>query len=290
MIKINLLPKTINQKVILRNTALAFAGGLVAIIVGGVVFGLSLKAKADAELTEALRVEAQQARVQGLQSAAASVLGKVAALDAKLKFMDAVLKYNEEYPKLYADVAKWTYKNVQYTSMTSDGARVTMTATVKNLDDLGRYMLNMYQARNLFTQVSIDSVQGGGLAQGSAGGAPGMPGGPMYTPATPSGPGSMAGIGAITTGVERDPGRQGWIAFSVTCTLKQPIAGPSFSGTGWTPVGGQIGGPGAMPGVPQYPQGGPAGYPQGGPAGYPQGGPAGYPQGGPAPLPRSPAG
>jgi len=286
MIKINLLPKTINQKVILRNTALAFAGGLAAIIVGGVVFGLSLKAKADAELTEALRVEAQQARVQGLQSAAASVLGKVAALDAKLKFMDAVLKYNEEYPKLYAAVAKWTYKNVQYTSMTSDGARVTMTATVKNLDDLGRYMLNMYQARDLFTQVSIDSVQGGSLAQASAGGAPPMPGGPMYTPATPSGPGSMAGIGAITTGVARAPGLQDWIAFSVTCTLRQPITGPSFNGTGWTPVGGAAGGPGmpgAMPGAPQYPQGGP---PQTGP-GYP-----GYPQapGGPAPLPRGPAG
>lgn len=270
MIKINLLPKTINQKVILRNTALAFAGGLVAIIVGGIVFGLSLKAKADAELTEALRVESQQARVQSLQSGAASVLSKVAALDTKLKFMDAVLKYNEEYPKLYADVARWTYKNVQYTSMTSDGARVTMTATVKNLDDLGRYMLNMYQARDLFTQVNIDNVQGGSLAQASAGGAPGMPGGPMYTPATPSGPGSMAGIGAITTGVARDPGRQGWIAFSVTCTLRRPIAGPSFNGTGWTPVGGQTGGPGAMP----YPQG----YP-------PQTGP-----GGPQPLPRSPAG
>ena len=30
-----------------------------------------------------------------------------------------------------------------------------MNATVKNLDDLGRYMMNMYRATDLFTQVTI---------------------------------------------------------------------------------------------------------------------------------------
>ena len=73
MIKINLLPKTINQKVILRNTAIAFAIGLVAVIAGGVVYTMILKGQVTQKEQEAATIEAQKARVEALQSQASQV-------------------------------------------------------------------------------------------------------------------------------------------------------------------------------------------------------------------------
>lgn len=247
MIKINLLPKTINQKAILRNTAMVFGALLVAVIAGGVTYNMKLTEQVNLKVQEAERVEALKAQVESIQGQASSLLTSIQPIQQKLDFIDAVLKHNLKYPELYQEVAIWTYKNVQYTSLTCDGTSVTMNARVKNLDDLGRFLLNMYRATDLFTEVSITGVQGTGFAQtayGNAGGsgtpgAFGMPGGaPAYQP-SPSGVPSMAGIGAITAGVQQAPG-QNWINFTVTCRLKTPIVPPAFGGG--APGGQQAGG------------------------------------------------
>lgn len=262
MIKINLLPKTINEKAAIRNTAILFGVLLVIIIAGGVAF----KAKLSND-TQALQAQADAARiieteVKGLQAQAQTTLTAIQPIKQKLDFINAVLDYNQQYPKLYAQIAKWTYDKVSYSSMQCDGAVVTMAASVKSLDDLGRFLLNMYRATDLFTEVTISGVPGYGAAGSgtTAGGAPPfMPG--MQLPGSQA---PLAGLGAISSSMVNAPPQSG-IAFTVTCKLKTPIAAPAFgAAAGATP-----GAPGAAP-APM-----PAGPPMGGPPGGPPMGPPG---------------
>lgn len=271
MIKINLLPKTINEKAIIRNTAIAFGVLLVVIVAGGMTYGSKLRAQVVDMENQATAAEQWKAKVEGIQNQAKTMLSSVEPMKKKLDFIKAVLDYNKQYPKLYANVAQWTYEKVQLTSMVSDGTKVDMTARVKSLDDLGRYLLNMYQATDLFTEVVITSFQGLSTGQNlsvttAPGGTPGMPGMPggqgvPFMPPMPGGSGSLAGIGAITSGVERAPGVSNWIDFAVSCKLKTPIAAPSFGGAAAGAAGGVPGQPGGaapMPMGPMGPGGGPA--------------------------------
>lgn len=153
MIKINLLPRTINEKAIIRNTALAFVVLLIAIVVGGLTYAGNLSKQVAQKEAEAQAVEAWEKRVEGIKKQAQDQLASIKPIKDKLDFINGVLKFNQEYPKLYADVAKWTYANVMYTGLVCDGTQVVITARTKNLDNLGRYLLNMYRATDLFTEL-----------------------------------------------------------------------------------------------------------------------------------------
>ncbi len=255
MIKINLLPRTINEKAIIRNTALAFAVLFIAIIIGGFTYAGNLSKQVAQKEDEAQVVEAWEQRVEGIKKQAQDQLASIKPIKDKLDFINAVLKYNQEYPKLYANVAKWTYANVMYTGLVCDGAQVVITARTKNLDNLGRYLLNMYRATDLFTEVTISGVPGYGDASQTSmmGGA--MPGMPMPTmaqsPAFSPAQSSLAGISAISSSMERTPAGSGWISFTVVCKLKTPITAPSFAGSGAPAADANASGmPGAMPGAP----------------------------------------
>ncbi|MCE5322638.1 hypothetical protein LLG46_04885 [bacterium] len=245
MIKINLLPRTINEKAVIRNTAIAFGVVLIAIIVGGFVFSTNLGNQVSQKESEAQAAEAWQSRVEGIQKQAADQQASVKPIKDKLDFINSVLKFNGVYPKLFSDVAKWTYEKVMYTGMACDGTQLVITAQTKNLDYLGRYLLNMYRATDLFTEVTISGVPGYGDAGAAsvANGFPnGMPGemspqmsGPSFDPGTQS---SLAGISAISSSMQNIPGEKGWISFTVLCKLKTPITAPSFAGAGGSaPVG-----------------------------------------------------
>jgi hypothetical protein len=262
MIKINLLPRTINEKAIIRNTALAFVVLLIAIVVGGLTYAGNLSKQVAQKEAEAQAVEAWEKRVEGIKKQAQDQLASIKPIKDKLDFINGVLKFNQEYPKLYADVAKWTYANVMYTGLVCDGTQVVITARTKNLDNLGRYLLNMYRATDLFTEVIISGVPGYGQgAQASMlGGAmpsgmsgmqmPTMPQVPSFEPAQSS----LAGISAISSSMERTPGGSGWINFTVMCKLKTPITAPSFTGAGAPAAGADTSGmPGGMPGMPGAP-------------------------------------
>lgn len=235
MIKINLLPKTINQKAILRNTAIAFGVGLIAVIAAGFVFASKLDAEITAMKQQLAYAEEGKARVEQLNKQADNFAATTDPMQKKLDFIKAVLQYNLKYPELYAEVTKWTYEKVEYVSMSSDGSNVTMSARVRKLEDLGRFMLNMYRAKDLFDSVSITGVQGGDAGQAAApapGGMPAFQGAPMAGGGGPSGP--SAGIGVITSSVQKAPiDNTGWITFSVNCKLKSDkvITAPQFAGS-----------------------------------------------------------
>ena len=267
MIKINLLPKSIYQKRTVKRTAMLFAVILVAVIAAGITYSVKLAADVRDMEQQASDAEAWESRVKQIQAQAQGVRSSAEPIKWKLDHINAVLEYNVQYPKLYEEIAKWTYEKVNYTSMQSNGSAVAMTARVKTLDDLGRYLLNMYRATDLFTQVSISGVPGYPKGTSKTPGAPGIPGGPGG--GVFGGPTDYAGLPMITESIEEAPVEE-WIDFQVNCTLKNPISAPSFEtgaaaegAAGTTGPGGTPGGGGAVPGPGAVP---PAAGPPTGPA------------------------
>jgi len=268
MIKINLLPKTINQKAILRNTALLFAFIFAVLVAGGMAYGFKLRGDVQQMEQLATETEALQKKVEGLRAQAKAKRDSIDPIKKKLKFIDEVLKHNQKYPALYEQIARWTYEKVSYASLQCDGKQVTMQARVKSLDDLGRYLLNMYQASDLFTEVKISGIPGYGAARlgdfsANSTGAfnTGDQGGEIGGSNA-----SLAGIGAIASSVGRTPASMlggGWLYFTVTCQLKTPIVAPKFEGGGAAADPNAPGGapPGATPMAPGLEPMGPSGAP-----------------------------
>lgn len=285
MIKINLLPRTINQKRVVRNTALAFALLLVVIIGGGIAYGMKLRGDVAKMEEMATAAEQWEAKVKGIQQQAQQMRNSIKPVKEKLDFINQVLDYNLAYPKLYEQIARWTYEKITLYSLTCDGKEVKMAARAKSLGDVGRYLLNMYRATDLFTEVTISGIPSykalqSGKSQLSASGG-------FTLPSEVFGPGrqiqgsqaSLAGLEAVEAGVARTPINllKGFaIDFQVTAKLRKPIEEPKLAGAlaaGMTTPGasgfpspemGPIPGTGPSPG--ESPMMGPSGP---GPAGPP---------------------
>lgn len=248
MIKINLLPKTINERKVVKNTAILFGVLVVVVALVGVGYAqLFLVPQVQAEELLATQTEQLEQEVMGIEKQRDEWNAKIPPVKQKLDFIKGVLDYNLKFPALYQEVAKWTYEKVAYMGMGCSGTDVTMTARTKGLDDLGRYLLNMYRATDLFTEVTISGVPGYPMASGGPGAEmPGMPsggGGPQA---------NLSGIEAIAAGVQKGPSAR-YIAFTVNCKLKTPIVAPVFAGA--PAAAGTAGAPGATPSAPPMPSG-----------------------------------
>ena len=257
MIKINLLPRKINEKKVVRDTAILFGVLVVAVVLIGVLYTqLFMVPQVQAQEKSATDAETLEAEVVGIEKQVSDWKStKIPPVQKKLTFIKDVLDYNLKYPRLYEEIAKWTYEKVAYMGMGSNGTEVVMAARTKNLDYLGRYLLNMYRATDLFTEVTISGVPGyptGGGSFGSGGfQAPGISGG--------GGPeANLSGIGAISTGVQNAPS-DGYIGFTVTCKLKTPIVAPTFAGA--QAATDTAGAPGMPPSMPSMPSPGMPGQP-----------------------------
>lgn len=271
MIKINLLPKTINQKRAVRQTAALFGVLLVAVIAGGVTYSMNLQGQVKQKNVELEQIKAIENQTLEREKQKADLDAKTKPIKEKVDFIKGVLEYNTKFADLYSEVAKWTYEKVMYTSMTcDDGATITMQAQCRSLKDILRYWINMRQC-DLFTEVLVTEVAGfvGTNSPGSGVSGPSYSGGEISGSQA-----DLAGMSAIDTGVDRKPlaPGTGWISFKVTCKLdpKKAITAPTFAGTS-SGTGQQTGAPG-MPGAPPPPAPAPAPPGPGGP-----GGPGGTP-------------
>ncbi len=283
MIKLNLLPKVVDEKKDIRNMIILFSVLLLAVLAGCFAYIHQLDVNiADMKAKEA-EARMRKENVDRIKAEAESWEGKIPPVKAKVDFFDSVMAYTDAYPKLYEQIARWTYNRVQYNAISTPAPdAVVMAATAKNLDDVGRYLLNMYRATNLFTEVTISGVPGygqmdggdsgfdfgalneqaaassepapaqasGGMTQeqlaasfpgrdvsgvtnvgtgGAAAPAPSAPAAPAQSYQAPS----LAGLGAIGTGVLRAPGAgvPKEINFTVNCKLKEPINVPTPPGT-----------------------------------------------------------
>ena len=252
MMKINLLPRSINERKIVKNTAILFGVLVVVVVAIGVLYTqMFLVPQVQNMQAEAQRVEAIEIEVVGIEKQRDEWKAKIPPIKQKLDFINGVLDYNLKYPRLYEEVAKWTYEKVSYLGMACDGSQVVIAARTKTLDDLGRYLLNMYRATDLFTEVTISGVPGYPLGGNSSGGGmqaqmmpPGMP-----MPGGEGGPeANLSGIGAIASGVSNGPAAR-YIMFGVNCKLKTPITAPAFGGA----TAGAAGAPGGAPPSPAGP-------------------------------------
>lgn len=242
MIKINLLPRTIYEKRIIRNTAILFAVVLVAIIAAGFTYSTKLAANVKDMEQQAAEAKAYKDRVEQIRSSASSARSSIGPIKQKLDFINGVLDYNNKFPELWTEIAKWTCDRVMYTSLQTDGMNVQMQMKVKTLDDLGRYLLNMYRAVDLFGSVTISSLPGYPKTSTGAAGQYGPPsveqegGGPEA---------NLAGISAISQGVQQSSD-DGWLDITVSCVLKKPITPPAFAGAGAGAAAGAAGSPAGM--------------------------------------------
>ncbi len=249
MIKINLLPKSINEKKIIKNTAILFGVLVVLVLAAGIGYAqLVLVPKVQDMDNQASQAEALEKEVIAIEGERDTWLGKIPPIKTKLTFINNVLEYNKKYPKLYEDIAKWTYEKISYTGMTCDGQQVAIAARARSLDDLGRFLLNMYRATDLFTEVTISGVPGYPAGAGSYGGGITMPQG-----SPGSGPqASLAGMPAIAESVMSGPIAR-YLNFTVTCKLRTPIVAPTFQG-GTAAPGADPNAGAQSPGMPPPPQ------------------------------------
>lgn len=288
--RINLLPAYVIEQEKVRKFA-ALAGILVALVIlVMLLMHRHYSAKYSDLQIKLAEAEAGQRRVEQLRADAQRAKQETQLKLSKVQYIEAVLQYNEKVPALYEQLAKYTYKNIVYRSVTPSNTQITIEAYARNIGDAGRYLLNMYKATDLFSSVSISAVPGypqavttvvGGVRQAPSAPTVQLPAALPYAAIT--GPLARALAAPETVYSQALPGlrppqpkalkiRQvpAGFNFSVTCTLtpKWQINPPVWGGTAGAAAGGAPGMPGApgAPGGPGYPQPGvppPSGPPAG---------------------------
>lgn len=265
MLKINLLPPYIYEKRKIRRTIIAFGVLFVVLIAAMLAWWSALGAKQKELQTQIAQAQILADEVTRLQGQLQTEQGKAPPIESKVKFVDDLMAYNLKTPKLYEELARFTYNRIAYSSVEiNSNNQLAIQAHARTVGDCGRYLLNMYRASHIFKSVTINAVPGW-PSTGSGSSAAAMPGGMMGGP--PGAP-PMSGMGysgpGMPPGSDASAGSAAGFDFTVTCGLVEPIQAPVYGAT--APAGG---GASAVPGG--APAGGPPGAaPAGGP---PAGGP-----------------
>lgn len=274
-VKINLLPKSYYEKKSAKILSVILFVVLVAVVGGLFFYKMNvIDTKIDGLNKKIAYAQNIKKQVDGLNAEVEQRKADVAYYTKRVDFMNDVLRFNKSIPRIFEDVAMWTYDKVQYQSLGTDGSSVTIRGRSRSLDDIGRYILNLYQAQNIFTSVtlSIDGLGGGsgggrmGMPgmPGMSGGMPGMPG---MSPSMPGAPGmgmpggasrmpGMPGMGMPGMGGSMVAGSSvssmnsgGWINFTINASLRNPISAPQWSEGASGGMGSGMGMRG-MPGTP----------------------------------------
>lgn len=272
MLRINLLPAYIAER---RKTRVAIAGftALFLSVTAAMLAFYFIQVRAANEREAAANEQQRLAEaVQALDAEAEQIRARVQPILEKKTFVDEVLWFNRLRPKIFRQVAAYTYKDVEYDKMSINGQTLSINAFARNISDVGRFLITMFGNPDL-KAVSVAGIpgwprqaQGGGGGGGFGGGGyPGGGGGGFGGGGYPGG----GGLGGGGGGANIQVGRIGGLPFQVTAELIKPVTPPTPPSTGG---GGGAGGGGGFPG------GGGGGYPGGG--GVPGGAIGGYPGGG----------
>lgn len=259
MIKINLLPPRIAEEKAIKQVALLF-GVLTVVVIGGcLAFSMKINNAASAMSDQAAVAEEFKRQTDDWNTKKKDRDDFAANIKAKVDFVQKVDEFNLQYPKLYEELAKFTYSKVIYSKLTPAVAQgagtLQIDAFASNITDAGRYLLNLYRATTIFSGVQLTGIPGYPSTPGSSsmGGALGLSQpATMASSYSTSMPG-YGGLNAIGTGVERSEVQKAGFPISVTCTIKPDIVTKNLT----APVanvagGGGAGAPGAFgaPGTP----------------------------------------
>ncbi len=160
MLKINLLPAYIIEQEKIRKFATIFGVLVLAVIVGMLFYYKTLRDHHNNLKNELAAVQVIEQRVKQLQAETQKIKSDNQTILNKVKFINDVLEYNLKVPRLYRELAKYTYKNIVYSQITVTSNQITIEAYARNISDAGQYLLNLYKATHLFSSVSINAVPG----------------------------------------------------------------------------------------------------------------------------------
>lgn len=160
MLKINLLPPYIFERRKVRQTAILF-GMIFMVVLGGMVgWWIVLGQKEAALKVEVADMQAKAQQVLQLEATIKAEEDKIPPIKERMDYFRAVMSYNTKFPALYEELTKYTYERVLYRSIQPSNNALTIQAHAKSLGDAGRYLLNMYRAKHLFSNVSMSAVPG----------------------------------------------------------------------------------------------------------------------------------
>jgi hypothetical protein len=210
MTKVNLLPDYIWEGKRRRQTwILVFAGLLLELAALG-FFVMSEKANLNDLTATKDELETKANDVTKIEDNAKNIASTIQPITDKTKFIEDVLNYDKRFPALFERTNMYTSSRVGYRQMQPAQTVLNLSAYARNVSDIGRYLLNIQRAKDVFTTVSITSQMPGWPAgsTGATGGAIGpagtsgpygpSPSGPYGpSPAGPYGPSGVA-VGGLT--------------------------------------------------------------------------------------------
>lgn len=281
MIKINLLPSNLyeaQRKV--WAMVLCFVV-LIGVLAGSFMYVKKINAEKDSWSQQAVAAEQLKAEAERIAGEASKIRAAAKDITDKVAFFKAVGTFNNQYPYLYEELAKFTYRKIVYVSIKPDGQAgqrpnsLEIEALAPSLSDCGRYLLNMYRASHIFSGVKINEVPGfeygtsqsdsgqlnvdtnsarsllSGVVTGQFSAGDFMGGGGGYS----------SGMSAVESALDRNVDKKPkGFGFKVTCTLSDDMLDrltlPVIGGA--APAAGAPGLPGAAPTAAPAPAGNPA--------------------------------
>ena len=255
MLRINLLPASINEGKRRNWAILGALALLLAVLAGALGFHfLYLMPKVVARETEADDMETQRKAVDQLVAETKTIRDQVAPIKEKVDYVEAVRFHNAIRQKIFRNAAQYTIRDAEYGSMAVNGNVLQINGYVRKVADVGRLYITMFGNPDI-TAVSIQ----------------GIPSWPQN--ALPAG-------GVPVTGP--NPETSGWFPVQVTANLVRSVITPPLPAS--IAAGGISGGGGAGGGRGGFPGGGGGGGYGGGGGGGGYGGGGGAPGGAAAPA------
>ncbi len=145
MLRINLLPAYIAEQKKTRATWW-WAGSVLAVCIAApLIYRFAVqdqdykttKDKADEADSLALAVEATEQKTT-------EELSQIAPIKAKVDFVKDIQFYNRLPSLIYRNIARYTYRGVEYNSMAVQGDSLSVSAFVPKLEDVGRFYLTLF--------------------------------------------------------------------------------------------------------------------------------------------------
>ena len=218
MLRINLLPAYIAERQKVRN-AIIGSVAFFLIVVGGMLgyqFGMA-QPELDKRTAEADAKQTEADNEQKFEQETTTIRTQIKPLQDKVDFVNNVRFYNTLRPRIFRNAAAYTYREVEYNSMSVNGNTLAISGYVKSLADMGRFYITFYGNPDV-TAVSVGDLPGW-TNDGSAG--QGLPG--------------------------QRPATQRGFPIGLTATLAKPVGRPSLPASLLEAAGG---GAGAAPGAP----------------------------------------
>lgn len=145
MLRINLLPAYIAEQKKTRATWWWAGSVLAACIAAPLVYRFAFQdPKYDETLTAANNADTAAAAVEATEQKTKDELAKIAPIQAKVDFVKNIQYYNRFPGLVYRNVARYTYRGVEYNSMAVQGDSLSISASVPKLEDVGRFYLTLF--------------------------------------------------------------------------------------------------------------------------------------------------